>query len=329
MIFQGASMTKIAFIFLGLFILCQNLYGKKVAIIGGLWPLPSVIAMWSDFEIIYMPKASLNAMENSIVAKYRPQYKQAQIGNSENLEEMLALNADIYICSISNIKMCNALKNAGLAVIPLTTNINNHNSKDVLNHWLTEMGKYTDIANKNKRLMDKITRIENEIASKTKDKAKPKVIIVHRIDKDNATIGLFSHYLITHSGGENPFGYSKSGKASLEEILSINPDIVYISNFTPLMPSELINQKKWQGISAVKKKQVYKFPLASYRPFAPSLELAELLLFMAKHNQPEIFKDLDIKAAYKKHFSEFYNIELTNDDLNMIMNPSPKAGQLD
>lgn len=322
-------MKKILFYLVCIILLHSHLLAKQKVAVIRLWPLPPVIAFWSDLELIYIPKASLTAMNNSLVSKYRPQYKQARVGNSENLEEMLALNANLYICPISNIKLCDGLKRANLNVITLTTNINNHNSKDTLNHWLVEIGKYTDIADKNKRLIDKITRIEKQIHKKTKDAKKPKVLIVHRIDKDNVSSGLFGDYLIRHSGGDNPLGYRTNSKVSLEEVYRINPDIIYISNFTPLMPNELMNLKEWQNISAVQKKRVYKFPLATYRPFAPNLDLGELLLFLAKHNHPQIFKDLDIKGAYKAHFSEFYDIKLTDNELDSILNPSPKAGQLD
>lgn len=322
-------MKKILFILLAIFMINTNLSAKQKVAIIGLWPLPPLIAFWSDFEIIYLPKASVNAMEHSLSAKYRPQYKEAKVGNSENLEEMLALNADIYICPISNIKMCEGLKNAGVNVITLTVNIDKHNSKKTLQHWLEEIGKYTDIKDKNKKLIDEITRIEDEIFAKTKDLKKPKVIIVHRIDRENVSSGIFSDYLITNSGGNNPLGYRASGGVSLEEIYKINPDIIYISNFTPLLPQELIKQKEWQNITAIEKKQVYKLPLATYRPFAPSLDLGVVLQFMAKHNHPEVFKDWDIKEEFYKYFKDFYNISLTQDDLDSILHPSPKAGKLD
>lgn len=302
---------------------------KKVAVIGGLWPLPPVISFWSDLELVYIPKAAFNAMDNSLASIYRPQYKSAKVGNSENVEELLALNADIYICGISNIKICNALKKANLKVIELSTNIDNHSSKATLQHWLDELAKHTDIAHKNKKLLSSITKIETHIASKTKNAPKPKVLIVHRIDKNNISSGYFGHYLITNSGGESILGYRVNSKISLEEVFALNPDIIYISNFTPLLPNELMAKKEWQSISAVQEKRVYKFPLATYRPFAPSLDLGQLLLFMAKHNHPKIFKDLDMKESYRAHFREFYGISLSKNDLDVIFNPSPKAGILD
>lgn len=319
-------MLKIALFFL----LCTAplFCAQKVAVIG-LWPLPSVIAFWTDLEIIYLPKASVNAMENSLVSFYYPQYKHSKVGNSENLEELLALNADIYVCPKSNLKICRGLRNAGVSVIELTTNINQHNSKDTLKHWLDALAKYTPITEKNQALLNAITSIETEIASKTQHTKKPRVLIIHRMDKDNISSGIFSHYLIQNSGGENPMGYRSSRNISLEEVYKSDPEILYISNFTTMQPEDFYQAKEWQNIQAVQNKRVYKLPLATYRPFAPSLDLGPTLLFMAKINHPEIFQDLDIHSTYKQHFKDFYNIELSDLALESIFNPSIKAGILD
>lgn len=301
--------------------------GQKVAIIGGLWPLASVVSFWTDAEIVYMPKASFNAMENSLASKYRQEYKNAKIGNSENLEELIMLDADIYICGISNIKLCNSLKKAGLKVIELTTNVENYNSKKTLEHWLISLEEYFPIQQDNKKILDDITAVENLIASRIKEN-KIKAIIIHRVDKGSVSSGIFSDYLIEKSGAKNPIKNISGNKINIEDIYKSDPDIIYISNFIPLMPSDLLESKEWKNIKAVKEGRVYKLPLATYRPFAPSLDLAPTLMFLAQKNYPNIFKDISIKEVYQKHFLQHFGIPLEEEDLHKILNPSPNAGIL-
>ncbi len=310
------------------FVMVSCVYGEqRVAIIGGLWPLASVVAFWTDAKIVYMPKASFNAMENSLASKYRQEYKQAKVGNSENLEELIAINADIYICGVANIKLCSALRKAGLNVVELTTNVDNYNSKKTLEHWLVSLEKYFSIQQNNKKLLDEITQVENFIASRVGEH-KIKAIIIRQIDKGSILSGVFSHYLITKSGAENPLGEILGNKINIEEIYKSDPDVIYISNFTPLMPEDLLQNKEWKNMKAVKEGRVYKLPLATYRPFAPSLDLAPTLMFMAQKNYPSAFEDINIEEIYKKHFMQYFGISLDDNDLHKILNPSPNAGIL-
>ncbi len=319
-------MLKIIVLFCGVFLsFTLATQSHKVAVIG-LWPLPSLLAFWSDAKLVYIPRTSYNVMQNSINEKYFPQYKEARIGNNENLEELLAMDVDIYICGFANLKICGGLKNAGVKVIELSTNIENHNSKKTLEHWLVELQPYFAIEAKNQKLIHSITQIEKLIEEKTKNIAKPKVLIIHRFDKDNITTGYFSHYLIQSSGGENPLGYGDFKSISVEEIYKLDPDVIYISNFTPLSPQEFMKKKEYKSLKAVKQNRVYKLPLATYRPFAPSLELGPVLLFLAKHNHPEAFKDLDMRKIFKDYFYEFYEIALEEKELDLILNPNAKTG---
>lgn len=55
-----------------------------------------------------------------------------------------------------------------------------------------------------------------------------------------------------------------------------DPDIIYLTTFSPAMPEDLYNNTiegfDFSQLSAVKNQQVYKVPLGSYRWYAPSCE---------------------------------------------------------
>jgi len=304
----------------------------NVAIIAP-WPVPALMSFFTNANIIYMPKASMNAYKNSLAAFFHPENLKAKNDNEPNLEELLLLKADLYICPVSNPKLCNALKQAGVKVLELSVNKDNYSSKAVLEAWLTELSAYFDIKEKSQKLIAKTSEVENLIASRLeknniKEDQKIRAIIIMTYENKRIVLsGLFANYLLQKSGAINLYTDTNISLVNLEELYTLNPDVIYLTNFSPAMPQDLINAKEWQGLKAVQNKRVYKLPLATYRSFAPNLDLPMVLEFMALKNYPQIFKDIDIKAEYKKHFKEFYNLNLDENQLNGILNPSRAAGE--
>lgn len=214
---------------------------KNIAIVG-LWPLPPIVSLLSDANLTLIPKASYNAMQHSLIKKYRPGYQKSILANNPNLEELILLNADLYICGISNIKICQGLKAANLNVIELTTNINSYNSKLTLAHWLKELEKHFDISKKSRSIIEYISNIENQIKTATTNAKKPKAIIIHRIDKDNITSGIFNDYLITASGALNQWEKNKKLALVWRRYLHMI-QILSISQILPKLPQMIYIQK--------------------------------------------------------------------------------------
>lgn len=325
-------MKKI-FVFLGIFatLLLNAQEHKKVAVVGGLYPLASVVQYWvDDAELIYIPEPSHTAFVNSVAKDIYPNSVNIPYGDSENIEELLKLKADIYVCHKSKTKVCDILANSGVKVISLSTSLSKYNSKIVLKHWLDELAKEFDIKAKNEALMKELEDSEKFIAEKVGNAPKPTAVILHKIlPKNEFVVGIFSEYLLSNSGAKNGFsGIEGVKKVGFEDILKINPDIIYISNFTPHLPKDILNKPEFKDIKAVKNAKVYKMPLGQYRPHAPNLDLPVTLKFFAKMNQPEIFKDMDIGDEYIKHFKKFYNADINSTQINQIFNPSIEAGRM-
>lgn len=304
---------------------------KKVAVVGGLWPLPALISLWvKDADLIYIPSPSHVAFENSLFSEFDPQTMQIPFGDSDNIEEILALKADVYLCHKARSKVCEQLENSGVKTIQISTNIDKYSSFEVLKHWLNSLQSEFDIKAKDDALLDDIAKIRDEIAQKTANAPRPRAMILHKILPNNEyVVGVFSEYLLSNSGASNVVGYVEgTKKINFEEILRLNPQIIYISNFTPQMPEFLLKKPEFSGVEAVKNGKVYKMPLASYRSHAPNLELGVILKFFAKHNHPEIFADIDLAQEYKAHFKKYYGISLSDEQAQKILNPSSKAGEI-
>lgn len=307
---------------------------KKIAVVGGMWPLPSIIILLdkSASRLVYIPIAGKNAIKESVLAEFYPEILQVAAGSSENIEEILNLHPDLVFCHASNVKLCKLVQSSKIPTIPLSVNIGNYNYRLALDDWLEKVGKALGKEEEAKKLIkhNKETELEIDEALK-KVHSFPRAMIIHQYNSDNAIIadGLFANYLLEHSGAKNVFSkISANKKINLEEIYSLDPEIIFITNFTPAMPEDLLNSKLWQAISAVKNKRVYKIPLGSYRWFAPAGEFAVFLKWLAKKNHPEVFGNIDIKKELRTHFQEFYQLDLSAKQIEKILHPSPKAGIL-
>ncbi|PAF42382.1 ABC transporter substrate-binding protein [Helicobacter sp. 11S02596-1] len=306
---------------------------ERIAVVGGMWPLPSIIVLLdsSSSRLVQIPKASKTAIKASVLADFYPEILNIHDGNTENIEEILNFKPDIALCHQANKKLCSTLNSLGIPTLTLSVNIQNYNYKLTLKNWLEILGQVLGKQALAEKLINANEKIEKQLQNQLKNIAnKPKAMILHRYSENEIVAnGLFANYLLEHSGAENVFADFKTPKkVSLEEIYRRDPDIIYITNFTPAMPEDLFNSKLWADLRAIKNKRVYKIPLGTYRWFAPSAEFPVFLIWLAKHNHPELFVTWDISKDLFRHFKEFYNKELTLAQIHQILFPSPEAGKL-
>ena len=62
-----------------------------------------------------------------------------------------------------------------------------------------------------------------------------------------------------------------------------------------------------------------------YRWYVTCSDSPMMLLWMAKQNHPELFEDIDFNETMKDFYSRFYNFELTDEDIEQILNPVREA----
>ena len=70
---------------------------------------------------------------------------------------------------------------------------------------------------------------------------------------------------------------------------------------------------------------MYKLPLGTYRSYTPSADTPVTLLWMAQKVYPELFEDIDITAEVRDYYQELYGIELTDEQIDRMYNPSSSA----
>lgn len=317
-------------------------------VVGGILPYFSTwfVATNSTKEIVGMHPNSYNAASNSMLAKMSPDVLKAStdfIQNGElNVEELMNVDPQVYFEIANDTKSIEKLDEAGISTVALqTVEVADANPVETFNSWLkvTAEIKGGDALDRADKYVDNVTNVQKEIDTKLKNvekEGKPRVLVLHQhSDKSIVVAGqnLWGEYWVNQTGGYDIVsgdGVQGQKEVNMEQIYKWNPDIIYITNFTETQPEDLFNNKisgqDWSDVKAVQDKKVYKIPLGIYRWFPPSGDAPLMLKWMANHNQPELF-DYDMNDEIKTYYKDFYNFDVTDDEVETILHPSSEAAK--
>ena len=93
-------------------------------------------------------------------------------------------------------------------------------------------------------------------------------------------------------------------KVSLEFLIKLNPDVIFIWGRAPFNPSDLMNSPQWNYIKAIKEKRVYK--LEALTTFSPRHVID--MLYMAIKLYPEQFKDVNFEKVADNFYRKVFGI---------------------
>lgn len=134
---------------------------------------------------------------------------------------------------------------------------------------------------------------------------------------------------IAYAGGTN-VGASTADASSetavnMEQVYTWDPEVILLSNFDDVVPEDLYNNtidgQDWSQVSAVKNHRVYKIPQGIYRWDAdcPCTETTLCMKWLAKVINPEVFADINIEQEVLDFYQNFFNYELSEEELNTIL----------
>lgn len=317
-------------------------------VVGGILPYFSTwfVATNSTKEIVGMHPNSYNAASNSMLAKMSPDVLKAStdfIQNGEvNVEELMKVDPQVYFEIANDTKSIEKLDEAGINTMALqTVEVADANPVKTFNSWLklTAEIKGGDATERADKYIENVNSVQKDIDTKLKDvkeKDKPRVLVLHQhSDKSIVVAGhnLWGEYWVNSTGGNDIVsadGVQGQKEVNMEQIYKWNPDIIYITNFTETQPEDLIdntvNGQDWSEVKAIQDKKVYKIPLGIYRWFPPSGDSPLMLKWMASHNQPELF-NYDMNKEIKSYYKDFYNFDVTDDEVETILHPSSDAAK--
>lgn len=301
------------------------------------------VATNSTKEIVAMHPNSYNAAENSILAKLSPDVLNAStefVKNGEiNIEELMKVNPDVYFELSTNQDTIDQARAAGINTVaikaidaaaaePLAT----------FNSWLELTAQIADTHERSDKFLATGQAVQDEITAKIKDltpEQKPNALMVYQLSDQSITVsgkGFFGNQWLNATGANDVAENDVQGRkdVNMEQIYNWNPEVIYLTNFTPIQPEDLYNNtiagQDWSQVEAVKNKQVYKIPLGIYRWFPPSGDAPLMLKWLASKNQPTLF-DYNMTEEIRAYYKDFYEYDLTDEEIHDILNPSSEAAK--
>jgi iron complex transport system substrate-binding protein len=111
-------------------------------------------------------------------------------------------------------------------------------------------------------------------------------------------------------------------ESNMEQVLSWDPDIIIISGMYASLDSVKKNAH-WSGMKAVRNEKLYLIPAGIFAWDFASGESILLGIYLAKIFHPELFKDWKLAEEMKAFYSEIYNKNLSDNDIDRIMHCLP------
>jgi iron complex transport system substrate-binding protein len=306
-------------------------------------PFPSTyfVAVRSDMsELVAMHPASKSAAVNSMLNIMAPAIQNAQTGifngNTPNIEEIMRLKPDLVFAFADLEGAIDPYESAGITALGIrAASAAGGDSLETLKGWFNVLA-YTG---GDKARMDSIIR-EGEVAlasiAQTLSSANvknPSAVFIFSTGGNNLEIAggdFFSEYWLKNSGADDPASREFQGRkvVSMEQLYAWNPDIIYITNFTPLSPEEVYDNSAlgldWSPLNAVKNKKVYKVPLGIYRWFPPSGDSPLMLYWLSQKNHPNLIT-YSFEDVLVKYYKDHYNYSLNKDEVAFTLNPTAAA----
>lgn len=120
------------------------------------------------------------------------------------------------------------------------------------------------------------------------------------------------------SAGKQEGLHSGLTEVSMEKVLGWNPDILVIDTGTA---EELSSDPRWQNLTAVKNRQVYKQPVGVFIWDRPTAEAAVLHpLWLAKIAYPDRFADVDLLREVQNFYRETMDFDLSDAQARGVLN---------
>jgi len=302
-------------------------------------PFPSAwfISTGSADEIVGMHPDSMRMAERALLGRIAPNLLNAETGftqgNSVNIEELLRLSPDVFV----SYETMPAIADVGRTNIPvLAMDVLSNSGGNVIQTYSGWMELLGQVAGQEERTAEIIAfgqaALEETRArvSSLTDAQKPGALFFARLEEKSLKVngaGHFGNFWVVESGARNlaPADFAPLADIDMEQIYALNPEVIFISNFSPTKPEDLYENRvpgqDWSHVRAVQNKRVHKIPEGIFQWYPPSADAPLMLKWMAQKNQPELFAHYAIEDEIRSYYSRFYGYELSDDDVRLILDP--------
>ena len=311
-------------------------------VIASVWPLASVyvLAMGTD-KLVGLDPAIISAAENSALIKIAPEIGEIESSFSQdgfmNVEELIKLDPDVVLYSSGVPEDLEIATQAGIPAVAFDLGVKDWNAVETINSWIELLGEVMNEDLGSVEYVEYGNEMQAFVAERLEgltEEEKPTNLFIHKYSENGVSVPgaeSWAEYWITASGGINVASEQLTGikETNIEQIYAWNPDKIFITNFNDAIPSDLYDNTlcnaDWGQLDAVKNQDVQKLPLGMYRWYVTCSDSPLMLLWMAMENHPDRFADVDFNQTMKDFYKQFYDVELTDADIEQIMEPIREA----
>lgn len=308
-------------------------------------PMASVLTVFlgSAEKLVGINPACMSAAKNGLLGEIFPEILEADTsfmeGGNVNVEKLLALEPDVVFTLAGNSSLIGALENAGVTVVGISPSKFKYDILETYDQWISVLSQIFPENAKSEEISDYSKEVYKQIQEVTADipeEERKGVLFLFQYDETQMVtsgVNFFGQFWSEAVGGYNVAEEitidNSNAIITMEQVYEWDPDVIFITNFTPTQPDDLYNNAvgsdDWSDVTAVKEGHVYKLPLGTYRSYTPSADTPVTLLWMAQKVYPELFADIDIAAEVRDYYKELYDISLTDEQIDRMYNPSSSA----
>ncbi|MBR6790450.1 MAG: ABC transporter substrate-binding protein [Oscillospiraceae bacterium] len=312
-------------------------------------PMASVLTVFlgSAEKLVGINPACMSAAKNGLLGEIFPEILEADTsfteGGNVNVEKLLTLEPDVVFTLAGNSSLIGALENAGVTVVGISPSKFKYDILETYDQWISVLSQIFPENAKSEEISDYSKEVYEQIQTVTADipeEERKDILFLYQYDDTQmVTSGqnFFGQFWAEAVGGHNAAEEVKSDNSNaiitMEQVYEWDPDVIFVTNFTPTQPEDLYNNAigsdDWSSVKAVQEGNVYKLPLGTYRSYTPSADTPVTLLWMAQKVYPELFADVDIAAEVREYYQQLYGVSLTDEQIDRMYNPSSAAAEGD
>ena len=249
-----------------------------------------------------------------------------------NVEEILKLNPDIVIGSYYAEAGNTRIEAVGIPVVRVLTG--RGGIEDLKQEFLMQ-GMVFGREERAERLVaywdETLACVEAKLAGLPEDDRK-RVYYMSSAPLKTEARGAWGDDMIRAAGGINVAGeidqkvIRGSYEISAEQLLRWDPEVIFGSSNMKDYSSPagtLVANPQYATIQAVQDGAVYPCPIGTFWWDRPGPESPLGILWLAQKLYPDRFADVDLADETKKFFREFYDYDLTDEEVESILHPTP------
>ena len=252
-----------------------------------------------------------------------------------NVEEIMKLKPDVIFYNAKNQDRYEKLSKTGVPCIGFVT-MGADTPADPINRYGEWLKLLEDVFNE-KGKMDNFLKAGDEIVkdveeriAKVADEKRPSGMILWKYQEGTPIVagkGTFGDFWLKRLKVKNVAEEAKGyAKVNVEQIYSWNPDVFYLDGpgLLNIKTEDVYNNSvegfDFSNLKSVKDKRVYNSKLGMWNWLTPNPDAPLVLAWLASETYPDAFKDYDLKKVIKDYYQQWYNYELSDEQIEDMFN---------